>query len=69
MTEIQTSFDGQITVPLAYDKLYEKLTDIPFIASHYPDVASIEPYENGYLWKMNKIGAGKFSFQITYENN
>ena len=69
MTEIQTSFDGQITVPLTYDRLYEKLTDIPFIASHYPDVASIEPYENGYLWTMNKIGAGKFSFQITYANH
>ena len=68
MIDLRYEYTKSIHVNAPYEQIFDKLTDIPFIASHYPDVAEIEPYQNGYLWKMNKIGTGKLSFQVLYAN-
>lgn len=48
------------------DAAYALLADVPRSIAHFPDVESIVPHGDTWVWRLRRLGAGPIQFQVHY---
>lgn len=55
-----------VDTPAAPDAVYALLADIPRSVAHFPDVESVVPEGDAWVWRLRRAGAGPLTFQVVY---
>lgn len=50
------------------DSIYALLADVGRSVSHFPDLESVVERGGAWYWTFHKLGAGPFTFQVSYAN-
>ncbi len=48
------------------DAVYALLADVPRSIAHFPDVESVAPQGDTWVWRLRRLGAGPIQFQVHY---
>jgi hypothetical protein len=48
------------------DAAYALLADVPHSIAHFPDVESVVPHGDTWVWRLRRLGAGPIQFQVHY---
>lgn len=55
-----------VDTPADADAVYALLADIPRSVAHFPDVESVRPEGDAWVWRLRRLGAGPLTFQVVY---
>lgn len=55
-----------IDTPAGPDAVYTLLADVPRSIAHFPDVESVAPQGETWVWRLRRLGAGPIVFQVHY---
>ncbi len=66
-SDIEVSARREVRVEADPDRVFARLADVPWSASHYPKVKKlVDLGDRAYRWEMQEIGISGFSHQVVY---
>lgn len=66
MLEIATRVTRSVDTSAGPDAVYALLADVPRSVAHFPDVESVGPDGDVWIWVLRRQGAGPIQFQVHY---
>ncbi|MDP2304798.1 MAG: SRPBCC family protein [Pseudomonadota bacterium] len=64
--DISSDVRRGVDTPADLDAAYALLADVPRSIAHFPDVESVVPHGETWVWRLRRLGAGPIQFQVHY---